>query len=319
VQSVNSMGMRRGVLWSLALLFVIVALALGVFNVIALPGCRSCHVRAAFRSATLAQPHARVDCRSCHVPADSVGRIAFALREPIHMFVPIARGDVRDAAAVPDSRCLTCHKDVQDATVVSDGIRISHKSCAARASCSYCHSAVAHGTATSWVRAYDMDSCLACHVSEAQTDCDLCHEGRGTQNRIKSSTFAVTHGRAWRTTHGMGDVATCTVCHKSDDCVECHGSGVPHTGDFVKVHAAYAARKDARCTACHAASFCDSCHGTPMPHTRTFTAGHVKTAAADSALCKRCHADSDCTTCHTKHAHPGGAIGALRSTAGGAR
>jgi hypothetical protein len=162
-----------------------------------------------------------------------------------------------------------------------------------------------------------MDRCLACHISRSKTDCDLCHKGRDRASRIDSPTFAVTHGPNWRSTHGMGDGATCTVCHKPGDCVECHGPGVPHGPDFVQVHTGYAAEKGARCSACHAASFCEGCHGTPMPHAKTFTAGHAKAAAAKPDLCRRCHADSDCRTCHIKHVHPGGAVGGVRPARGG--
>ena len=317
MQSASSPGLRRRIIWSIAALIVIAVLALGVFNAVRLPGCGSCHDRNGFRVATVAAAHASVDCQWCHVPAGTLGRLAFSLRQPLHMFVPISGGAERDAAAVPDSRCLACHKDVRTAVVVSNGIRISHESCAVGASCSDCHSATAHGKATSWVRSYEMDRCLACHTSEAQTACDLCHEGRRTTSRIKSGTFAVTHGPQWRTTHGMGNAATCGVCHQDGDCVECHGPGLPHDASFFETHAEYSARSDAECESCHAKSFCYACHGTPMPHAARFTRGHARTAAAQPALCTRCHADSDCTTCHVMHVHPGGAIGVVPTGGGG--
>jgi hypothetical protein len=317
VQNASSPGLRRRIIWSIAALIVVAVLALGGFDVITLPGCRSCHNRDGFRAATATAPHAGVDCRSCHVPAGPVGRVAFSLRQPLHMFVPISGGAERDAAAVPDSRCLACHEDVQTAVVASHGIRISHKSCAVGAACSDCHSATAHGKATSWVRSYEMGRCLTCHVTEAQTACDLCHEGRRPASRIKSGTFAVTHGPQWRSTHGMGDGATCMVCHQQNDCVGCHGPGVPHGADFIETHAESAAQRGAKCEGCHEASFCDACHGTHMPHTARFTRGHAKIASGGSATCKRCHADSDCTNCHVKHVHPGGAVGGTLAVGGG--
>ena len=76
--------------------------------------------------------------------------------------------------------------------------------------------------------------------------CDLCHQGRDAAARVKSSAFAVTHGPKWKTTHGMGDIATCTVCHAASDCADCHGAGVPHEPNFVDVHSSYAAQP--RCT-----------------------------------------------------------------------
>ena len=266
MQKASSPGPRRRIIWSVVAGIVIVVLALGVYNAVVLPGCRSCHDRGGFRAATASAPHGNVDCRSCHVPVGTLNRAAFSLRQPFHMLVPRSGGTERDAAAVPDSRCLPCHEDVVDNVVESNGIRIAHGSCAVGASCTDCHSATAHGRETSWVRAYDMDTCLTCHVANEQTECDLCHEGRRPENRIKSGTFAVTHGSQWQATHGMGDGATCTVCHQPADCVQCHGAGLPHEPGFVQTHAGYAKRSDERCANCHEPSFCDACHGMPMPH-----------------------------------------------------
>ena len=313
----SSPRLSRRAIWSIAILIAIAALALGVFNAVALPGCASCHDDDGFRAATAATAHATVDCRSCHVPTGTLDRVAFSLRQPFHMFIPLSSGAVREAAAVPDSRCLACHEDVETAVVSSNGIRISHESCAVGASCSDCHSATAHGAATSWLRSYEMDTCLACHISQGDTACDLCHEARGSKNRIESGTFAVTHGPQWRVTHGMGDSATCTVCHMSADCVECHGAGLPHEPGFIQTHADYSAQSNAQCADCHAQSFCDVCHGIPMPHPPEFTSGHSQTAQAQPAVCARCHAESDCTTCHEMHVHPGGATGGAPTGGGG--
>lgn len=309
MQISNSPVARRRIIWSAAVLIVVIVLGLGVFDIVALPGCESCHDRDGFRAATAASAHAKADCRSCHVPAGLVDRVAFTLRQPLHMFVPVTGGAVRDAAAVPDSRCVPCHTALKTGASASNGLRIAHASCAVGAACTDCHSATAHGAATLWLRAYDMDRCLVCHVTSAQTDCDLCHEGRSSAERVRSGTFAVTHGAQWRKTHGMGNPATCVVCHQRDACVGCHGPGLPHDARFVAVHAGYATSKDAKCSGCHERAFCDDCHGTPMPHPATFTSVHAKAAAAKPASCRRCHDESDCTTCHVKHIHPGGAVG----------
>ena len=184
MQKVGSPGLRRRIIWSIASLFVVVVLGLGVFNAVALPGCAGCHEGAAFRKATAASPHAKVDCRSCHVPPGGLQRAAFGLGQTFHMFVPVTGGAVRDASAVPDSRCLTCHAKIDEAVSVSNGLRIAHLTCAEGAKCTDCHATTAHGEATSWVRSYDMDRCLACHVNKDQTQCDLCHEGRGPATRV---------------------------------------------------------------------------------------------------------------------------------------
>lgn len=306
----NTSGKRRRMnVWLFAAFIIAVFLLVGVYDVVALPGCASCHDAPGFRAATKASPHAAVDCRSCHVPADVFGRVAFASRQPFGMYIPLARAIARDVAAVPDSRCVACHDHLNDLPVVRNGLRIAHASCASGAVCSDCHSNVAHGESTSWARTYSMDSCLGCHVPEKKTACDLCHEGRLPSGRITSGSFAVTHGPEWRSTHGMGDATTCMVCHTQDDCVGCHGAGLPHDADFFGKHGTYSIQAEAKCSGCHEESFCNDCHQIPMPHGDDFTQGHALDAAEQPALCERCHADSDCTTCHEKHVHPGGAIG----------
>jgi len=318
VQRGSSPVLRRRMIWSVAALFVVGVLTLGVFNAIVLPGCESCHDQAGFRAATAAEAHSTVDCRTCHVPAGGpFGRFTFSLRQPLHMFIPITGGARRDAAAVPDSRCLACHEDILTEVTASGGLRIVHETCSVGAACSDCHSVTAHGEATPWVRSYYMDRCLTCHASREQTACDLCHEGRDSSRRVKSGSFAVTHGPQWRATHGMSDAATCAVCHQEDDCVKCHGPGLPHEADFVDLHAEYSVQAGADCAGCHPASFCDACHGTSMPHTAQFTVNHPEMADAQSELCKRCHVESDCTTCHVKHVHPGGAVGGTSAGGGG--
>ncbi len=203
-----------------------------------------------------------------------------------------------------------CHEQVLKGVVVANGIRINHASCATTASCTDCHSSTAHGSATRWVRSYDMDGCLECHVAvEATWTCDLCHEGRDAADRVKFAAFAVTHGPKWKTTHGMGDAATCTVCHAASDCADCHGAGVPHEPNFVDVHSSYATEGDARCASCHKDAFCNACHGTEMPHPAGFTRRHAAASKEQPDLCTRCHDKSDCTNCHVKHVHPGGAVG----------
>lgn len=290
---------------------VLAGALLGVTYVgVALPGCTACHSKGAFATATNAAPHAKVQCASCHVSSTATGRIAFAFEETFHMVLPIVSGKGREWAAVPNARCLSCHTDVESKVVTRGGIRIAHASCDVGSACTDCHSTTAHGTSTTWVRTYDMDTCLRCHVSQASTACDLCHTGdRRPADAVTTGVFAITHGPEWQKTHGMGDAATCVVCHTATTCEKCHGPGLPHEGKFIQTHPTYALAPGAKCEGCHEKRFCDDCHGLAMPHTAAFTAKHATSAAADRALCNRCHDASDCTICHEKHVHPGGAIG----------
>ncbi len=308
---------RRRLIWAAPAILVALIILAGGYYAVALPGCASCHGKGEFAEQTQASAHAAVECRSCHVPTAALDRVGFGFRQLFHMVLPLDRGTDRDAAAVPDARCVVCHDKLDTKTSTSNGLRIRHSSCAEGSSCSACHSATAHGTATTWLRVYDMDTCLECHVSQSSVKCDLCHEGRATERRIKSGTFAVTHGPDWQKTHGMGNAATCTVCHTAATCDKCHGPGLPHDAKFIEKHAEFAVQPDAKCSGCHERSFCNDCHGTEMPHPAGFTKTHEKTSDADPAACKRCHSDDDCKTCHEMHVHPGGAIGTLGNTSTG--
>lgn len=309
---------RRAIVWLSILLPLTIVLLAGVYCAVALPGCASCHSKGAFAVATKGSPHAKVACVACHVGPSATDRLAYGYRELFGMVLPIAGGDTADLASVPDSRCAKCHGAIARGVVTSNGIRIAHATCAADAACTDCHSTTAHGGTAAWVKTYDMDTCLKCHVSKAPTACDLCHEGRTRADRVTSGVFATTHGPDWRKTHGMGDSAACTVCHSSSSCRKCHGPGLPHEAKFLDRHSAVSKSPQAKCSGCHEVSFCDDCHGVQMPHPAPFTRTHAKAAASGSAVCGRCHAKSDCTGCHASHVHPGGAVGSLDGTGTGA-
>lgn len=301
----------RPALVLVAVLSTLAVLAAGTVGFVGQPACTLCHTNTAFVAATTSSSHAGSDCASCHVAPGLIDRSTFGFA---HVGAVVASGGSardRDLAYVPDDRCLRCHDDVTERPSASKGIRISHLSCATDSPCTSCHSAVAHGTQTSWLRVYDMETCLGCHATQAVSECDTCHDGRPAEDRITSGVFAVTHGERWRETHGMGNSSTCTVCHSAASCEGCHGAGLPHDAEFIRTHSEIAGQRTARCETCHAQTFCDDCHGTAMPHSNSFTRTHAKPGSDDRKLCDRCHVESDCVNCHVKHVHPGGAIGAF--------
>lgn len=310
--AVRSRFTRLQVAWLLLGLVFVIAVGLIATGVVGPRPCASCHSRGVFGAKTQASPHAGVGCRRCHAPQGYGGELSLVLHQSFRG--PSGRlGDVnRDDAAVPDSRCQTCHSADIRGVVVSGGIRMNHSSCA-KSACTDCHATTAHGSATSWPMSYDMDGCLECHVANRNVGCNLCHAEHDAAERVNISTFSVTHGPQWRATHGMGDNTTCTVCHSARDCDGCHGVGVPHEPGFVDTHSTYAVESSAKCRSCHQDAFCTSCHRTAMPHPAGFTSRHSREAKKDSRLCRRCHTTSDCETCHTLHVHPGGAIDPRRS------
>jgi len=309
---------RRWIAPVIVAVTVVAFLLVGAYYAGGLTGCSTtCHKQDAFVAATAASSHASVRCAACHASSGGGDALAFRLRHLPRAIAPSLFASQRDLSAVPDERCLRCHEKIDEEIVTSNGIRIDHANCAQGSACTDCHSTVAHGTQTGWVRVYDMDTCLECHTKVASSECGLCHEGRATRERIKSGTFAVTHGPNWEKTHGMGDAHTCSACHTATTCEKCHGPGLPHDARFLETHATVARDPRAKCSSCHEQSFCEACHGLRMPHPQKFVESHSAAAKADEALCKRCHVESDCVTCHVKHVHPGGAIGSLSKPGGG--
>jgi len=306
-------GRLRWVVWATVAVAIVLLVGLRMADIIGPKPCASCHTRGDFSSQTQASAHAKIGCQSCHVAPGAVGSLAFAFRQPFHVLTPLGHSVDRDLAAVPDARCRSCHEEALKGVVASGEIRMSHASCAVDASCTDCHSNVAHGTATKWARSFDMESCMPCHVAAGRVACNLCHvDGRkaGTANTV---SLAQPHGANWKTTHGMGDGTTCAACHDASYCGACHGEGVPHQQKFIGVHSTYAASPKAQCATCHAEAFCTDCHGLKMPHPAGFTLGHEVASKANPDLCKRCHADTDCTNCHKQHVHPGASINASGS------
>jgi hypothetical protein len=308
---------RSWAVWIMVVVPVAALLLSGVYFATALPGCVACHDESTFVEQTQSATHSAVECVDCHVSTAVAARVSFGYREAFHMVLPIVSGEGRGWAAVPDSRCLKCHEMIGEAVVQAKGIKVDHSVCAVGASCTDCHSSVAHGASSEWVRAYDMDTCLECHSPQESAQCDLCHDGRGPAERITSGVFAITHGPQWEKTHGMGNSLTCSACHTAASCDKCHGPGLPHTAKFVEKHSSIASSPGAKCFTCHEQAMCDDCHGLDMPHPRTFTRSHSDAAETNRDLCNRCHAASDCTTCHEKHVHPGGAVGSTSSYSAG--
>jgi len=304
-------GSRVVALLGLAVAILLVgSFAAVVVATTALPGCESCHFdQPGFAEATQATVHGEVTCVACHVDKDNViPRAKFGVYEAFGMWVPVLDVSSSDVAAVNDQRCLSCHREVNDRTIESRGLRIKHSACAAENPCVDCHSEVGHGQATTWPRVASMNACVDCHKrTKNSLECASCHVGRGESAAISKPEFAVTHGPNWQETHGMGQMSACSVCHQEDKCAGCHGPGVPHSPNFVTDHPASSILPAAKCTECHQQKFCDDCHGTQMPHPARFASQHSEIVAKDGEQpCLRCHAKSDCDECHSKHVHPGG-------------
>lgn len=265
--------------------------------------------------------HAGSNCYACHAGASTGGWVGMKVREFTRMYPAALAGATvgGPSSTVERSRCLRCHADDMD-LVTDVGVRIRHSTCAPTGSCDTCHSAVAHGAVTRWISEPSMEDCIACHrQSDAPTECDSCHADRAKKDRLASSPWAVTHGPDWQSTHGMGDLRSCDVCHKPSKCASCHKIGLPHPPDFAGTHPQSAIAYRAACLQCHDVKrFCDQCHGVPMPHPSAFLKEHPKVVAGvDDLRCAKCHRVEDCVTCHVAHTHPGTTDGTLKGSLGG--
>lgn len=301
---------RKSLLWLIVALPLAMLLPVSGYFYMGFAPCSSCHQDTSFVQATQMSAHSAVDCVDCHATGGAVGRADFGVRHLVNV-LPFGPDVSRDLTAIDDQTCLECHQTVMDGTVEADGVNVNHAYCSTANPCTDCHSTVAHGREISWIRTYDMETCLSCHVDVGSVDCATCHVGRLAEDRITTGTFAITHGPQWKETHGMGDSSTCTACHTAAACQTCHGAGVPHEARFLSVHAEYAKDPEQLCIDCHDQRFCDDCHGLAMPHPNQFVRAHAQYAEQDEELCRRCHLQPDCTICHETHVHPGGAIDSL--------
>lgn len=312
-------------------LFVLGGLLLVGYTAIALPGCVTCHIAAdkdagasASDMAKVAMeytPHKDVACIDCHVGTGFVPRVSFGVQETFSMMIPLIGSDSFDAPSSYEPRCMRCHTSLEG-TLENNGIKIKHSSCAVEDSCVACHKTTAHRTKDGPTGSYTMDGCYSCHSSlQNSKDCTLCHADKGARTGQTNSSWAVTHGPNWETTHGMGNLDTCATCHKPETCVKCHGTGVPHTSNFFNLHGAAAKDKGQNCVSCHKPKFCSDCHnGFDMPHPKGFLQKHSSIAKNDKdPSCLKCHSINDCNGCHAAHVHPGGAIGTISSSKGGAK
>lgn len=315
----SALGVRivRWAAWFAVVGVLVVVSSVGLQT--AFPGeCVSCHTMASSEGDVVASAHAGVECASCHAGTTLTERVRFGYHQVYGMRFPLV--DLTDSvtSSVSDSACVSCHSGI-DLVTESRGLRVMHDPCAEGSRCVSCHSPVAHPDAVSWPSTYAMERCLECHgAREASRSCETCHTGRIRQLIPSTGTFPITHGPNWESTHGMGEMSTCSTCHAEDFCRPCHGPGVPHSNRFVSVHGPFAKSASAECLTCHQESMCGDCHGYEMPHPVSFTEQHSTIVAEDGeAQCRYCHQPQDCITCHDMHVHPGGAgpLGPIRGDA----
>lgn len=310
--------MRTLLLWLIAAAAVLLVLGTGALTSSS-ASCATCHSMKPYTASLARSAHASVACSRCHIDGGVWGLGVFeaSLFSRMYPADAVGAGVTGPGSNVEPAACLSCHAAIMDGrTVRTRGIRINHRACVGLSgNCDQCHSTVAHGKATRWVRQPVMEECVLCHRKNgAPTRCDTCHAGKDQNQRLAVGPWQVTHGPNWSKTHGLGTLAFCSECHAPSYCAQCHHTPLPHPDTFGSTHGTEAMKPGSRCFQCHdRALFCNGCHGMPMPHPANFLKIHpaVAKARGSGGCVVQCHYADDCSNCHIAHIHPGSTPGTL--------
>ncbi len=285
----------------------VLAFVLGAFATGERACARACHAMAPYADAAADSPHASTPCVRCHGTSGSFGMLAdgWALQRRA---LSVALGREPVAQQVSDTACRECHAAVLADVVVSRGIAVRHSDFS-QERCALCHAGTGHALPGRTYDVAQMDDCMSCHSSSGEelSGCAMCHMPDADRERLKgTSTWRITHGPRWRTTHGMGDLKTCVSCHAPAYCARCHRLALPHPPSWPKQHGKAARAVETKtCVACHESTWCADCHGVEMPHRDGFLPAHGEDAhRLGETTCYRCHPEAGCVDCHLRSAHP---------------
>ncbi|MDZ4168915.1 MAG: cytochrome c3 family protein [Coriobacteriia bacterium] len=309
LSSIRAIGVRRFAVWFavVAVAWTGLTVAVGVLVDGQAVCARACHAMRIYGTESANTAHRGVDCIECHGTPGAFGGLAdgYALQRRAGAAL---LGRVPAASVVNDAPCRGCHPAVGSATIVSRGISVRHADFMEEP-CTECHGGTGHRFEDRIYEIAQMDDCMQCHSSSARepSGCELCHVPDANRDRLKqTSTWQITHGKQWRTTHGMGDLKTCVSCHVPAYCARCHGVGLPHPLAWQRQHGEGAtAIGVSPCHTCHEESWCADCHGVEMPHPTGFLPRHGPIAdKTGEDRCHSCHPKAACTDCHLRSSHP---------------
>lgn len=290
--------------------FVVWALVVTALGAVADVGvaCTSCHAMKPYGEAQAQGLHVTLSCATCHRTQGRLSWVQDGLGLQRMAFSQMT-GRVPVGSSESDDGCRSCHRAVIATTVVSNGLRVSHKELVDQP-CAACHGGAAHALPDRVYGVPEMEACTACHAASTRdlSTCDFCHVSDERRASTSDKTqWRATHGPNWETTHGMGNLSTCVHCHTQSKCVSCHGVPIPHVPTWPQEHGeGLTASVREQCVQCHDATWCDTCHGgIEMPHTPQFMPAHGPQAQkAGSDRCLKCHTESGCDECHYRSAHP---------------
>lgn len=319
--------------------FICHGLLHGIQGTLATGECEGCHTPAHVRrprshvAAWPEKPHARAsnrfgpngcmlcheavkDCDTCHAEkAPDVGPMPLIyLRDvSIEPERPAVYIDTRDRPSI--SQCAFCHAEVDETR--DERLVFAHDPHLMRDyDCVACHEVFPHSAQRTVVP--DMLSCYRCHSLThgvrgefATRECAACHPA-AFEFVPADHTTAFKVGK--HKTPAEERMESCTMCHTSSFCAECHVGGFKMADDTVSVAVVPADHREREwipghgreflaqrgaCSTCHTPQSCINCHSTPMPHPPQWLSRHAAGNGYPKEDCKVCHRNrSDCQDCH---------------------
>lgn len=174
------------------------------------------------------------------------------------------------------------------------------------ADCKSCHAGISETDVITKGAHIDMQECMDCHRAKApdKMECATCH------SVIRADVAPDSHKLGWKKEHGklvrLGELTPmsgeCALCHKKNQCDECHRAEQPQSHNNLwrkHGHAAAASLDRDSCAACHKSDSCNECHEEARP--RTHRAGwgepfdrhcvscHLPATGFDNQGCAVCH------------------------------
>lgn len=257
----------------------------------------------------------RTDCDACHTElAIDTPRVPPIYVSSLPTPEPRPRITVDPAAPVTMGQCVFCHTVIDRE---SPDLIFAHEAHLQRDyQCAACHGSFPHLGGESGKP--DMLSCYRCHglMHAAQgevaagDDCLLCHP---PAFELVPADHTPAFIKEQHSAPATEDVRTCTMCHASALCAECHSGQrelddgtlsvavVPadhETAEWIAEHGGVYLGGQGACSICHSSESCTLCHTTPMPHPTAWLAEHTANGYPTDD-CKVCHTDrQSCNECH---------------------
>jgi nitrate/TMAO reductase-like tetraheme cytochrome c subunit len=278
--------------------------------------CASCHINNDIDSSWKKSPHKNISCYKCHQPPGFLGFVEYLTRGSANLATYYRGGwDQPIRGFVDDAACLRCHGEIEDKTVNTRGIAVSHKEIIANGqSCSSCHGGVGHEQVAAAVKSPTMEQCISCHNGEkASAKCSVCH----TVDVAKTAKeFGKNYANA-----PMPELKTCNGCHKpktAQNCIKCMGFELPHPEGWAPIkgapaqfqvkpiHPPIAFKNFEKCMKCHSTKyFCNNCHRFPDDNRRNhgyqWLINHQKQGKNPTCGCHRSvPSNAWCQFCHGK-------------------